>query len=186
MESINTIRYQARFRNLSAMCTNCYDIMPVGTISSDISIDLNIECDTNTLYIRSDRLVDSPMTAFSMVSYPVIDIRCPKCPQFSSILLDSEIAESIVLLNKRGYYTYASCFGHEYDKSSKPGYIEFCDRVPDDIVYNLMNQEHDNMTFIPGYSILRADNPTKTFKSSKYLYSVIDKCFPYIPLDKKI
>lgn len=66
------------------------------------------------------------------------DMACDKCKEAEPIILDPRIANTIMILNKKGFNTRFSCAGHKYSKTEKATpYIVFDESVPIDIFKNL-------------------------------------------------
>ena len=66
------------------------------------------------------------------------ELACDKCKGAEPIILDPRIANTVMILNKKGFNTRFSCDGHKYSKTETAiPYIVFDESVPIDIFRTL-------------------------------------------------
>ena len=66
------------------------------------------------------------------------ELACDKCKGAEPIILDPRIANTVMILNKKGFNTRFSCAGHKYSKTeTATPYIAFDENVPIDIFRTL-------------------------------------------------
>ena len=65
------------------------------------------------------------------------DMACDKCKGAEPIILDPRIANTVMILNKKGFNTRFSCAGHKWPGEIDTPYIVFDESVPIDIFKTL-------------------------------------------------
>ena len=115
-------------RTATLMCPHCYNLSATD-YNINFIYDRNHELHTEISIANRDGKFDNGLDK---------ELACDKCNEAEPIILDSRIANIIMILNKKGFNTRFSCAGHKYGKAIiAPPYIAFDESVPIDIFRTL-------------------------------------------------
>lgn len=93
-------------KSYAYICSKCHDINHEAVINGTLSA--SVQCNTISKQEKSEILYKLNRN----FDFDYLELTCPKCGRTIHYGVDSDIADIVVILNKKGYYTEYSCEGH--------------------------------------------------------------------------
>lgn len=100
--------------------------------------------------------------------------KCPKLSCSGSVVnVDELLLPTIIILNKKGYYTESSCSGHLYESSFPTTYILFNQNIELPNIPNGYEIRENGCGNVEIYKDIAKQNNTWYFKSKDEIFSLI-------------